>query len=177
MKRAFFLVFFLLLSACRSEAPSTYILPKQIHTPVNGQLQELGISFSSPKHWLQGPSSGMRLATYIVPSSQLSERGLVTVVLLPQGASELAPNLNRWRRQLGLKPSLNPNAEVKAHLHLSSYECLVFDLSSLDLKKRFLIGMIFYKDQVLFVKLEGSYDLLGSEQDHFFEFLKGTSFE
>ncbi len=178
MTGRFFVLLFLpsILLSCKSESIHFFTTPKHDHTPRPSFSQSSDLQFTAPSTWLVGPASGMRVGTFIVPSSS-DERGVITLILLPESAGELRPNLDRWRGQLNLGPSVSPESEIKDRFIVGHSECLFFDLSSEDgFQKRFLIGMIRHDDQVLFVKLSGASSLVGAHLDEFKTFLKGVSF-
>ena len=62
------------------------------------QTPSPGLRFDVPDGWESGRTGGMRLAAFNASEVE------ITVTTLGRAGSELLPNINRWRRQVGLAP-------------------------------------------------------------------------
>ena len=73
----------------------------------NEVVSSLNIFWDAPKNWQEyQSSSSMRLASYKVPyeNDNFSNYGDLSITVLSGFGGNLHSNVNRWRRQVGLKP-------------------------------------------------------------------------
>ena len=75
---------------------------------------EAGVAFSAqlPEGWREVPASGIRARSYEIEGTELD----VYLTILRVG--ELAPNVNRWRGQVGLPPATPESIEASAESFL-----------------------------------------------------------
>ena len=72
------------------------IAPKEI------EREKVGLSWKTPSSWKEKGASGMRLASFEI----LGEKGKAdcSLVMLQGDGGGILPNINRWRRQMGISP-------------------------------------------------------------------------
>jgi hypothetical protein len=143
--------------------------------------------FDVPPSWQQRrPSNAMRKAEFGVVDGQ--QEAVVTLIDFPTDAgpsiAELLPNVNRWRRELGLSevtadalPGLVEEIEIGAQS--ASYARLLPapekpEESQVD--EATLAAMVTSGERVWFVKMTGPRDLVSAQEDQFKAFLKSMRF-
>lgn len=102
----------LLLTSCKEKGEIHHFrTPKAAKTPATtpaapnaAQPNKPSYTWHLPEGWTAKPASGMRLATILIPTPT----GTLNASLTEFGG-DLAGNVNRWRKQLGL-PTLAPAA-------------------------------------------------------------------
>ncbi len=98
-----------LLTGCGHEEAQTYQAPKEtVAVPAAEAVPTQpapGNEFEAtlPDGWTEEPGSGMRMASYPIEGSS------VDFYLVSLGMGDLPPNVNLWRRQVGLPP-VSPEA-------------------------------------------------------------------
>jgi hypothetical protein len=80
------------------EAFVRFLNSLRFKTQADGSVPE----WTVPKHWRQTPGSGMRYATFLLGPEKSKLQ--LTVIPLVRRARAVLPNVNRWRRELGLGP-------------------------------------------------------------------------
>jgi hypothetical protein len=117
MKSLPFLVLFVLfLSGCgeeeilhykvpkeKSKDTSTAVSPKVESTAGSKAASHNGIAWTLPENWTFAAGSGMRFGTFKFTHDNTPIE--CTLVRLGGAAGGLAPNINRWRGQIGLDPA------------------------------------------------------------------------
>jgi hypothetical protein len=93
----------------KRDAIGTYSAPKE-PPPVKP------VEFAVPEGWRELRPQQMQYAAFAI-DPQRSDASL-TIVPLPRESNELAPNVNRWERELGLPPS-SPEAVEKLVTHVA----------------------------------------------------------
>ncbi len=100
-----------LLLGCGREQTQTYEVPKEpsVSPVVEAPAQSEGKRFDAllPSGWTEAPGSGMRMISYSIEGSS------VDFYLVSLGMGDLPPNVNLWRRQVGLPP-VSPEAIEQA---------------------------------------------------------------
>jgi hypothetical protein len=137
--------------------------------------------FTKPDDWEERPPDmpqGVpRLAVFVVRDGEHVAE--VSVVPLPaQGAGALA-NVNRWRRQLGLRPidDVQLQKELR-HLDVADGQAPYVDLTGRDPTgpQRILGAWIIHGGQAWFIKMKGTPELVGKQQAAFEAFVKSMRF-
>jgi len=131
-----------------------------------------GVKWTAPKGWVSKPASGMRLATFGVPTPQ-GEAELSVVVLAGDAGGNLA-NVNRWRGQLGL-PATDEAGLKKISKAVGSKAgvALVVDIVGADGKSGMLGSILPKETQTWFFKLTGSAGAVKAAKPSTLDFLAG----
>jgi len=161
MKTFLPLLLLIFLVGCGDEEILHYKMPKEkkaepaasapaLPTQANSNA---GFDWEAPEGWTFEPGSGMRFATFkLVADGKPAE---CTLVKLGGSAGGLAPNINRWRGQIGLASSTEE--EIKASLQNIDGKIGALQMSELinpeDPEKAILATIINGDDYTLFVKI------------------------
>ncbi|HTU91606.1 MAG TPA: hypothetical protein VMF69_16100 [Gemmataceae bacterium] len=138
--------------------------------------------YTKPDDWEERPPDmpqGVpRLAVFVVRDGQ--QRAEVSVVpLAGRGGGALA-NVNRWRRQLGLKP-IGDDTQLQKELHqldVADAKAHYVDLIGRNEAgpQRLLSAWIIHGGQTWFIKMMGSPELVGKQQAAFEAFVQSMRF-
>ena len=132
----------------------TYKLPKYQVPPPNQTLKKSSplLRWEKPKDWIPSTGSTMRLASFEVPYT--GDKGDLSVIQLAGTGGGLEPNINRWRRQLGLEPQslIEIEKDLKnTNGKLGEYKMIKIVNNSNN--SAFLAAIIPIGNKTLFVKL------------------------
>lgn len=139
------------------------------------------MTYEAPDSWKPGELVVERMGIAIKRDAvfevkQDDERIEVTVTSLPSSRGMLLPNINRWRRQVGL-PSFSETELEEAATELgiagkqATYVTLAGDTET-------ILGIIAdYGGYSWFIKLQGDHGLVAKEQDRFEAFARSIKFE
>lgn len=148
------------------------------HPPVGGgeapkSQGARDIHWKTPPGWGELPGTGMRHATFVIGEG--SARAEMSVVALRGAGGGLLPNVNRWRRQLGLGP-FDDKTFAKESLRVASPagEAIVVDLRGTD--ERILGAVLDAGGGTWFFKLRGPDKTVGAAKETFLGFLSGLHY-
>ncbi len=128
---------------------------------------------AAPSRWKQVAPGAMQTAKYTIESAQ--GKAEVTVSSLSGDGGGVAPNVNRWRGQLGL-PAFG-DAELKQALQSppeGAGEGYFVDLKNEASKRRMLAAGIKKGGSTWFYKMTGDEGLVESEKPAFLEYIKSS---
>src|SRR5688572_25172164 len=140
------------------------------------------VEFAVPDGWRELRPQQMQYAAFAI-DPQRSDATL-TIVALPRESNELAPNVNRWERELGLPPS-PPEAVEKLVTHVDVGDAHVdtVDLSGTDAAngtaepRRTLAAMVPNGTLTWFFKLKGPPDVVEKQKANFDAFVRSLKFK
>ena len=129
-----------------------------------------------PATWQEQPPSQMLLAKFVVPGDA-EARAEMTVSSFPGDVGGLLPNINRWRKQVGLDPLNEEQVQGNSEpLKLSSGAATLVDVTGKDPKTdrpSRLIGIIQpHHNGTWFYKLMGNEAVVAKEKVAFLKFLQ-----
>ncbi|MCB9062059.1 MAG: hypothetical protein H6622_11105 [Halobacteriovoraceae bacterium] len=129
------------------------------------------LSWTAPKHWVKGSANGMRIASFNI--NEKDKKAEVTIITLSGMAGGLAPNINRWRGQIGL-PDVSEQ-EVKNSIStvdgtLTNY--LYQFIENPEKQKGILAAIAKHNGMSLFIKAMGDLSVIKNEEQTFKNFLK-----
>jgi hypothetical protein len=143
--------------------------------------------FDVPPSWQQRPpSNAMRKAEFGIADGE--QQATVTLVDFPTDAgpdiAELLPNVNRWRRDVGLREIgqdalSNVAKEMEIGGRPASYVRLVPDPEKPEespVGDATLAAMVTSGERVWFIKLTGPRELASAQEDQFKAFLESIRF-
>lgn len=147
------------------------------------QTVEALIHWKAPNGWRQEPASGMRLASFSVPSGNGSKADM-SVVVLPGPAGGTLANVNRWRGQLGLEPFDEKSLESHSQrINTQVGELTVVDFTGHATQegdgsgKPRLLGAVFFDGaSSWFFKMSGPDALVAQAKPSYLQFLKSLHF-
>jgi hypothetical protein len=166
----------LLVSACREEPITRVREPKEPSAAMSAApvspSKARGLSWTTPKGWIERPGDGMRAATLIPPGRGRAE---VTVIALPGDVGGELANVNRWRGQLGL-PQLEEGALAGERRELGSRAGAVslYDFTSGGAPKtRLVAAALRVGETTWFFKLMGDEAAAAAARPAFIALLEG----
>jgi len=176
------------LSSCNNDRIEVYRIPKQeIDVAMQSGTGSLAppppadnpVQWTKPDGWNAQPLAEMRLGSFKVDGSNGGSAD-ISVTAFPGEAGGLGANLNRWRGQLQL-PSLGNDelASVIQHTEVENVPTYLVDFQTAEnnLKPSRILGAVFQTaDRTWFVKMTGPPDLLESQRQKFFDFVRSFHF-
>lgn len=127
--------------------------------------------WNKPKHWIQKPASGMRLASFVVKEEE--KLANCSVIILRGTGGGILPNINRWRGQMGLKPikDISKVETIKMLGQNAQFVNLVGSFSGMgsqsEKQAQMLASVVITPKGALFVKLIGNKDIVSKEVENF----------
>ena len=132
-------------------------------------------AWTVPAEWQEGQLAQFLVAKFIIGSGDAA--AAVNVSQLASDGGGLAPNVNRWRTQLGLAPI----AEIlSTEIEAAGGKATVVDYSGTDArtgKPARLVGIIVPQNgQTWFYKLMGDPDIVAQQKDVFTKFVQSAKY-
>ena len=116
----------------------------------------------------------MLLASFNI-ADQADGPAEVTVSSLGGGGGGLLPNINRWRRQIGLDPISEATlAEVAKTLDFNGREGTLVDMSGTD--SRIVAAIVAVGSQTWFYKMMGAPETIEKQVDAFTAFVQSVEY-
>jgi len=132
-----------------------------------------------PAGWQAGPLEQFLVAKYIIAGAGGTEAE-VNVSSLDGSGGGLAPNVNRWRAQLGLAPATDDDVAKLATIDASGAKAAVLDVSGVNPstgKPAELVGVVLpLGGQTWFYKLMGDADVVTQQKDAFLKFIQSAKY-
>lgn len=152
----------LALSGCRDDGVAVYEVPRESPTPPHasapGPAAGAGgsdLTWTAPAGWTARPAEGMRLATFVIPTSGGSAE--LSVTAFPGPAGGPLANVNRWRGQLGLPPlAAGDLAGHSERVSTPAGEALVIEASGRGGDEGLLGAILERPDRTWFFKVTGA---------------------
>jgi len=158
----------------REEAPA---VPEEASSGGESAGVGAGLTWEVPEGWEAQPPSSMRLASFAVPADGAT--GDCSVVLLSGEGGGVAPNVNRWRGQVGLPPQSEDDILEDAKVVQGKIGAFsVFRIANPDAPdSAFLAAILPVSGSTVFVKLNAPAGTLDALEGGFVAFCKsiGTS--
>lgn len=152
------------LVGCGNPEITVYQVPKAPQPPAQAAAApqpaqaapSAGVLWKVPPGWIEKPASGMRLASFEMPTAD--GKGDCSIITLAGDGGGTLNNLNRWRSQLGLDPI--PPSELDSAMStrtggFGDYSFFRIVNPEVD-EKAFLVSIIHTDRGALFVKLTAS---------------------
>ncbi|MDQ3439763.1 MAG: hypothetical protein M3478_05380, partial [Planctomycetota bacterium] len=140
------------------------------------------VEFNVPEGWRELRAERMQYAAYAIDPEHSD--ATLAIVPLPRESNELAPNVNRWERQLGLPPS-SPEAVQKlvTHVEVGDAHIDTVDLSGVDAvngtaePRRMLAAIAPNGTLTWFFTLKGPPDVVAKQKPNFDAFVRSLKFK
>lgn len=140
------------------------------------------IHWKVPTGWREQPAQGMRQGSFLIVGKDARQAD-VSIISLPGTAGGTLANVNMWRSQLALPPTVEGDlARCTSQIRIADHSVTLVDLVSaspvIDGKYRGRISaaILPQDDQTWFFKLSGEDSLVGKEKAAFLEFVKSVRF-
>ena len=136
------------------------------------------IRFVTPEGWVPTEGSGLQKASFEVQEGTLSAE--VSAMGVPGAATQLLPNVNLWRKQVGLGDATQEqlDAELKP-IEIggrSGHYIHLIGPAEAERPVGMLAALISHQDRTWFFKMLGDVELVERQQDRFEEFLRSVTF-
>jgi hypothetical protein len=140
------------------------------------------VEWATPAGWQELQPQEMQYAAYAVDAEHSD--ATLTVLALPRESNDLAPNVNRWERRLGLPPSPPEKVErMVSHVDVQGGHADVVDLSGTDAAnnstapRRLLSAVVPHGTLTWFFTLQGSPDVVERQKSNFDAFVRSLTFK
>jgi hypothetical protein len=160
---------------------SSVVPPHPLTAPEPSTAENSGKPiWTVPPDWQETPPAEFLLAEYAIAGANGMKADVNVAMLNGEGGGVL-PNVNRWRRQLGLPPVTDESlATVTSTLDVAGGQATMVDLTGTDAKtgqKARLIGVILPQaGQTWFYKLMGDEQLVGQQKEAFVKFIQSAKY-
>ncbi len=123
-----------------------------------------------PNQWQAVPAGEMQVARFAVPGKDKAKAD-VFVSVFPTDSGGVLPNINRWRKQVGLAPvEAKDLKQLVSPLDPANPDAILVDMAKDNTR---LIASIVPRDgRYWFYKLLGDSEVVGAEKDSFLAFAK-----
>ena len=148
------------------------------------QLQTLNstpdesIRYTVPEGWSPTEVSSPRSVGFEVKEGD--ESAAVTAIGLPGTATQLLPNVNLWRKQIGLKKTTQADLDTALRpIEINGRPGHYIRLKGpSDVKRRqgILVVLVSSQDRTWFFKMLGDVDLVLRQEERFKEFVRSVTF-
>lgn len=164
--------FFILMNGCKNKEATVYSIPKESYVIHNENISSPLKWGYIPKNWKKIPKEkANRLVTFVI-SEKIHTYTEVSVTSFPGEVGSLLSNINRWRKQLSLKPI--KKKEISHYYKKIKLGHHHFSIVSLKNKQsQIIVAILKENNQSYFIKLNGPHLLVQQEEQAFMEFLNG----
>lgn len=131
-------------------------------------------TWETPKHWLPGKVSSMRVGSFLVQDENGKELDF-SITTFPGDVGGLLPNINRWLGQVNL-PEVNPDSQSKYVSEIILDEKSAQLLIAENEEKSVYGALYFGPSQSWFFKLIGDSELARVEKENFLTLLESVCF-
>lgn len=131
------------------------------------------LTYAMPAGWKELPVKGMRVAAFEVRDGGMAAE--VTIIPIAGAGGGLLPNVNRWRKEVGLDDTTGDQlAKESQTIDLGGASAVIVDLAG---KSESTLGAIITHDErTWFIKLRGPSTLIDKEREHFQAFVRSIRF-
>lgn len=165
-------------AGCKREEVKVYQIPKE-SAPVampHQSAPEWKVTGTTPANWEQRPSSGMRVAQYLVKGKDGSQGEVVVMPMAGMKASK-EEILVIWRQQFGQNVK-----ESSQKVKIGGDEGDLYDFSSdqpmgKDIPERILVAMLFKDNVNWFFRLSGNKALVEESKNDFITYLNSVKLQ
>jgi hypothetical protein len=136
-------------------------------------------TWTIPAGWQQGPLAQFLVAKYVVAGAD-GAQAAVNVSSLAGDGGGLLPNVNRWRKQLGLEPVTDADLANLPTIDASGVKATLIELSGTDGrtgKPAQLVGVVLpLGGQTWFYKLMGDATVVAQQKDALVQFVQSAKY-
>jgi hypothetical protein len=136
------------------------------------------IRYAVPEGWSPVESSGLQKASFQVAEGALSTE--VSIMGMPGAATQLLPNVNLWRKQVGLGETTQEELDkVLQPIEIGGRSGHYIQLTGPPEAEQplgMLAALISNQDRTWFIKMLGDVELVQRQKDRFEEFLRSVTF-
>ena len=169
------LIFFFGCQLNNEEHINSYRVPKKLSFN-NNEISSIPFKWDAPAYWIPSSKSSMRVASYLIPTSNGSAD--LSVIYLNGDGGGIPANVNRWREQLGLSKLSDEEIITSGETfsgNLGKYK--IYEIINVNNdKSAFLCSIISLPSSTVFTKLGLSVDGIKELQNDFLDFNKTFEF-
>jgi len=136
------------------------------------------MTWQLPQHWtLQPGTSNMRVATFAVTMG--NDNAEVTITRFAGDVGGLLPNINRWRRQLGMAPVQSLQDQTIENIQVAATPSHFLDLAAdpnLETSTRMYVVTVPRRDMTWFIKMTGPAGFLKTQRASYDAFVASVNF-
>ncbi len=136
------------------------------------------IRYTVPEGWSPAESSGLQKASFQVAEGTLSTE--ISIMGMPGAATQLLPNVNLWRKQVGLGDTTQEELDtVLQPIEIggrSGHYIQLIGPPDAERPVGMLAVLISKQDRTWFIKMLGDVELVQRQKNRFEEFLKSMTF-
>jgi hypothetical protein len=136
-------------------------------------------TWTVPTGWQEGPLAQFLIAKYLIAGTD-DAKAEVNVSSLAGDGGGLAPNVNRWRAQLGLAPATDDELAKLATINASGAKATVVEASGTNPrtgKPATLVGVVLpLGGQTWFYKLMGDAEVVAQQKDALMKFVQSAKY-
>lgn len=168
------LLFFICTSCDNNRHVRYYRVQKEAIKPtvISQPSAPSSINWNTPTHWVSTKGSSMRIGSFDVPFAD--GIGDISVIKLGGAAGGLAPNINRWRGQLNLKP--HSEIEIQQYVKNEESQLGTFQWFTIinpeENETAFLASIFQIEAHTIFVKLSATTHGISQLESQFLDFCK-----
>lgn len=145
------------------------VIPQNPTTPTAGRP-----TWDTPKHWLPGKTSSIRVGSYLVKGDNGKELDF-SITTFPGDVGGLLPNINRWLTQVELAEISDASKSTYVS-DIKIDEKPAFLLTAENKQKSVYGALLFGKSSSWFFKLIGDSELAEVEKENFLNLLNSVCF-
>jgi hypothetical protein len=158
------------------------------HPPIDGMIPSASTvgaaagdkpTWTIPAGWQEGPLTQFLVAKYVIAGAD-GAQAAVNVSSLAGDGGGLLPNVNRWRKQLGLAPVMDADLANLPTLDASGVKATLIELSGTDGrtgKPAQLVGVVLpLGGQTWFYKLMGDANIVAQQKDALIQFVQSAKY-
>lgn len=136
------------------------------------------VRYVAPEGWVPTDSSGLQKAAFqITEGTHTSE---ASIMGMPGAATQLLPNVNLWRKQVGLDDTTQEELDaVLQPIEIGGRSGHYIQLIGPPEAERpvgMLAALVSHRERTWFFKMLGDVELVQRQKDHFEEFLRSVTF-
>ena len=132
-----------------------------------------------PAGWQEGPLAQFLVAKYIIAGTG-EAKAEVNVSSLAGDGGGLAPNVNRWRAQLGLTPATDDDLAKLAAVDVNGAKATIVELTGTNQRTSTpasMVGVVLpLGSQTWFYKLMGDADVVAQQKDALMKFVQSAKY-
>jgi len=136
-------------------------------------------TWTIPAGWQEGPLAQFLVAKYVIAGAD-GAQAAVNVSSLAGDGGGLLPNVNRWRKQLGLDPAADADLANLPTIDASGVKATLIELAGTDGrtgKPAQLVGLVLpLGGQTWFYKLMGNATVVAQQKDALIQFVQSAKY-
>ncbi len=170
------------VGALAADDVQTYSVPKGhppiVQTPAAApgatelEISAAPIRWTTPGEWQELPATSVRIGNFVVPGKG-DKKAEVAITSFPGKVGTELDNVNRWRREIGLKPVEESSISSQA-VSIDSHDGKLYDFSGASANT--VVVLLPREGATWFFKLRGDKETVNGSKASFLAFLRSVRF-